>query len=397
MARLNDIRFFYSTMHTPGDKYKCDNENVLRLLKSLESKGIYIIAIDLAPEADPFRWYLEASTGPRKSPRAIGAGVGGPWLGWGASEYRSIFGKDMGVDYKECFGKTIPALCCYKNYWDDAPVEVFPRMDKKLGRVYLIEEFLEKYIREVALYDRLKVIQRAAIEEALQAGTMTPQEAKDLGHFEVYPELAKYAPTAPRDRADQINQELGNTSDEIQSDVQQEKTVVVFRKISDGRIIALLPEISYEKYKYELCVGYEYIDEYTLIEYISFLQNMDHAGLLDEQEKSELSDLNNLCEMKLKRHELALQNIIPEKLNDEPEDKIFITNSVQNNQKEVSKKDFIKIAFQGFIIVVIGLIGLLFALIIVPGPIIIISILSGIIAGVVGLFHFVGKWFSSQK
>jgi len=28
-------------------------------------------------------------------------------------------------------------------------MEVFPRMDKKLGRVYLIEEFLENYIEEL--------------------------------------------------------------------------------------------------------------------------------------------------------------------------------------------------------------------------------------------------------
>lgn len=29
------------------------------------------------------------------------------------------------------------------------PLEVFPRMDKKLGRVYLIEEWLKNYIGEL--------------------------------------------------------------------------------------------------------------------------------------------------------------------------------------------------------------------------------------------------------
>ncbi len=130
MARLKYVEFYYSTKHTPTDKYKCDINNVLNLLKSLESKGVATAAIDLGDIADPFRQYHKASSGP-------------------ASEFRPIFGEVRGSDYKEYFGKTIPALCCYENKGDRAPVRVLPRGDKKLGRAYLIEEWLENYIAEL--------------------------------------------------------------------------------------------------------------------------------------------------------------------------------------------------------------------------------------------------------
>jgi hypothetical protein len=130
MARLGYIEFYYSTKHKPEDKYKCDNANVLRLLKSVEALGVETSAIDLADNADPFRMYHKASSGP-------------------ASEFRPIFGEVRGSDYKEYFGKTIPALCCYAKKGDRAPLEVFPRMDHKLGRVYLIEEWLENYMDEL--------------------------------------------------------------------------------------------------------------------------------------------------------------------------------------------------------------------------------------------------------
>lgn len=130
MARLGYIEFYYSTKHKPVDKYKCDNANVLNLLKSVQAKGVETLAIDLADVADPFKQYHKASSGP-------------------ASDKRPIFGEVRGSDYKEYFGKTIPALCCYVKKGDRAPVEVFPRSDKKMGREYLIEEFLENYIGEL--------------------------------------------------------------------------------------------------------------------------------------------------------------------------------------------------------------------------------------------------------
>jgi hypothetical protein len=130
MARFKFIEFYYSSKHTPADKYKCDNANVMRLLKSLEAKGVESIAIDMAEVADPFKEYHKASSGP-------------------ASEFRPVFGEVRGSDYKEYFGKTIPALCCYPEKRVRAPVEVFPRGDKKLGRFYLIEEWLENYIGEL--------------------------------------------------------------------------------------------------------------------------------------------------------------------------------------------------------------------------------------------------------
>jgi hypothetical protein len=129
MAKYGYIEFYYSTKHTPVDKYKCDNANVLNLLKSLQAKGIETAAIDLGDNPDPFRIYHKASSSP-------------------ASEYRPIFGEVRGSDYKEYFGKTIPALCAYTKKGDRAPVEVLPRMDHKLARVYLIEEWLENCIAE---------------------------------------------------------------------------------------------------------------------------------------------------------------------------------------------------------------------------------------------------------
>src|SRR5674476_1127978 len=93
MARLGFIEFYYSTKHKPVDKYKCDNTNVLNLLKSLEAKGVETSAIDLADVADPFKQYHKASSGPD-------------------SNKRPVFGEVRGSDYKEYFGKTIPALCC---------------------------------------------------------------------------------------------------------------------------------------------------------------------------------------------------------------------------------------------------------------------------------------------
>ncbi len=85
MARLNYVEFYYSTKHAPVDKYKCDNQNVLNLLKSLQSLGVEAQAIDLADVADPFRMYHKASSGP-------------------SSELRPIFGEVRGSDYKEYFG-----------------------------------------------------------------------------------------------------------------------------------------------------------------------------------------------------------------------------------------------------------------------------------------------------
>ncbi len=76
-AVFNYIEFYYSTKHTPVDRYKCNNEHVLRLLKCLESKRIETAAIDLADNPDPFRQYIKASTGPN-------------------SEYHPIFGEVQG-------------------------------------------------------------------------------------------------------------------------------------------------------------------------------------------------------------------------------------------------------------------------------------------------------------
>jgi len=130
MARYGYIEFYYSTKHKPEDKYKCDNANVLNLLKSVASHKVETAAIDLGDNPDPFRVYHKASSGPD-------------------SKYRPIFGEVRGSDYKEYFGKTIPALCAYPKKGDRAPVEVLPRMDHKLGRVYLIEEGLENYVAEL--------------------------------------------------------------------------------------------------------------------------------------------------------------------------------------------------------------------------------------------------------
>lgn len=100
--------------------------------------------------------------------------------------------------------------------------------------------------------------------------------------------------------------------------------------------------------------------------------------------------------MHLKRQNEFLLNQMTGERGEELNDNIN-NNNLNYVKKEPSKKDVMKIVFQGFVIIVVGIIGLLFALIIVPGPIVIISIFFGIIAGVVWICHFVGKWFSSQK
>ena len=256
--------------------------------------------------------------------------------------------------------------------------------------------------------------------------------------------------------------ELENPEEvEISSPINQEKTKVIFRKTSDGRIIAVLPEIPYESDNNALCVVYEYIDKDTPTEHISFLQYLVHMGLLGEQEEADLGDVNELgiigkltkrpldiiydlkrttkgesaeynklknvlelhgfCievkdevdwEMNQEIYEFIQQNytrsiwfpppaIIKELISNNNKSPHNVSNddiSFNQNKHNIKQKENVgQTVFTGLIIIVVGIIGLFFALIIVPGPMVIISILLGIIVGVVALCQFVGKWFSSQK
>ena len=65
MARYGYIEFYYSTKHKPEDKYKCDNANVLNLLKSVGSHGVETAAIDLGDNPDPFRSLPQGLQRPR--------------------------------------------------------------------------------------------------------------------------------------------------------------------------------------------------------------------------------------------------------------------------------------------------------------------------------------------
>jgi len=130
MARLGFIEFYYSTKHKPVDKYKCDNANVLNLLKSLEAKGVETLAIDLADVADPFKQYHKASSGPIL--------ISAP------------FSARFGVRIIKNISARPSRPCAAMSRKATGPRwRFFPRGDKKLGREYLIEEFLENYIGEL--------------------------------------------------------------------------------------------------------------------------------------------------------------------------------------------------------------------------------------------------------
>ncbi len=250
-------------------------------------------------------------------------------------------------------------------------------------------------------------------------------------------------------------------TDKIETSIQQEKTKVIFRKTSDGRIIALLPEIPYENDNNALCVVYEYIDRDTPIEHISFLKDMVHLGLLGEREEADLGDLDDLgtigkltkrpldiiydlkkttkaesaeynkllnvlelrgfcievkdevdSEMNHEIYDFIQRNythsiwfpppaIIKELISDNNKSPHNVSNdsiSFNQNKHNIKQKENVwQTVFTGFFIIVAGIIGLLLIILLVPEEDTFVIINGGIIGGFIAFCYYVGKWFSSPK
>ena len=123
------VVFYYSSKVQPEPKYPCDNTKVLELIKEFEKTGAKVEVIDMETVKDPFRMYTYASTGP-------------------AASRRNVLGAVRGADYKDFFGKTIPVLAFFETEGERRPFEVVPRMDERKGGVLLVEEAIERYLKE---------------------------------------------------------------------------------------------------------------------------------------------------------------------------------------------------------------------------------------------------------
>jgi hypothetical protein len=115
------LEFYYSRAEPPGDAFPCDVAVALALVRELQARGIDVRAIDVSGVKDRFPIYHRAVSGP-------------------VAEVRPVFG--MKGALVEDFGGRVPALLIYAG--DRYPVEVFPRMDKTLGRVMTVEEALQR-------------------------------------------------------------------------------------------------------------------------------------------------------------------------------------------------------------------------------------------------------------
>ncbi|RMG60958.1 MAG: hypothetical protein D6713_01440 [Deltaproteobacteria bacterium] len=120
------VEFYYHSEVEPAQNYYCNNQNALELLKKLEEKGVQVKVVDMKDfEGSIFRTYNAAVTGP-------------------TSSKRSVFGTKGALE--EDFGRTVPALLVFEKEGDRYPTEVFPRMDRELGRLLGIEEAIQMLI-----------------------------------------------------------------------------------------------------------------------------------------------------------------------------------------------------------------------------------------------------------
>ena len=117
------VVLFYSSSHRSGEQFPCDPKKALSLLDQLKTKGIACEARDLAAAKDVFPDYHRAVTGP-------------------SAQKRPVFGAKGALE--EDFGRRVPALLVFEG--DRYPAEVFPRMDRELGRVLGVEEALERLL-----------------------------------------------------------------------------------------------------------------------------------------------------------------------------------------------------------------------------------------------------------
>ena len=117
------VVLFYSSSHRSGEQFPCDPKKALSLLDQLKAKGVTCEARDLAAAKDVFPDYHRAVTGP-------------------SAQKRPVFGAKGALE--EDFGRRVPALLVFEG--DRYPAEVFPRMDRELGRVLGVEEALERLL-----------------------------------------------------------------------------------------------------------------------------------------------------------------------------------------------------------------------------------------------------------
>lgn len=123
------VVFYYSSKVQPESKYECSIENVKAKIQEFAKTGAKVELIDMENVNDPFRMYTYASTGP-------------------AANRRNVLGAVRGADYRDFFGKTIPVLAFFEKEDDRRPFEVVPRMDERKGGVLLVEEAIERYLKE---------------------------------------------------------------------------------------------------------------------------------------------------------------------------------------------------------------------------------------------------------
>ncbi len=125
--RFEKVKFFYSTQDEVGETYPCENDKALEQLKELEGKGVEVEIVDTASGVDVFRDYHAACNSPPRDKRAI-------------------FGTKGGLE--ENFGKDVSCLSGFYNADDKKPSEVFPRTDKVLAKMLLVNEAIDLIISD---------------------------------------------------------------------------------------------------------------------------------------------------------------------------------------------------------------------------------------------------------
>jgi len=121
------VEFYYSSKTEPAKQYYCDNKKALELSEELKAKGVNVKVQDCAQQAAAFMTYNAAVTGP-------------------SSAKRAVFGTKGALE--EEFGKVVPALLVFDKDGDRYPSEVFPRMDRDVGKLIGVVEALETLLKK---------------------------------------------------------------------------------------------------------------------------------------------------------------------------------------------------------------------------------------------------------
>ncbi|NIO15463.1 MAG: hypothetical protein GTN70_00395 [Deltaproteobacteria bacterium] len=121
------VEFYYSSAVDPAKQYFCDIPKTLELLEQLKGKEGFIVTVtDMKTfEGNIFRTYNASCTGP-PAPK------------------RGVFGTKGALE--EDFGTTVPALLVFEKDDSRYPDEVFPRMDRELGRLMPCEEAAQNLV-----------------------------------------------------------------------------------------------------------------------------------------------------------------------------------------------------------------------------------------------------------